>query len=175
MLGHFNLTNAQITANGANEAFLMANFVQYASSFIGAGSPNGPNPSSNNGYWLANSANSSNLLGIQNTEICYWVFNAPTAITATQYGIFTAPTNAAWLFPNDTAIPSTTITDLNQTPHDSSGILWGSFGIGISSDNSSPLYDLAPAAVPEPATAGAALLCSGAMACRAILRRRKTT
>src|SRR5689334_12128326 len=62
-VGHFNLTDAQITANGNNEAFLMQNFVQYASAFIGDGNPTGSgNPQDNQGYWLANSVNSSNVL-----------------------------------------------------------------------------------------------------------------
>jgi len=174
LLGHFNLTNAQIMTNGSDEAFLMANFVQYASSFVGAGQPNGPGAASD-GYWLANSVNSSNLLAIQGTEMYYWVFNAATVAGASQYGIFTAPTSTALLFPNDTAVPPTTITDINQVPHDSTGILWGSFGTGISGDNLSPLYDLAPfAAVPEPATWGASILVALAIAFTARPRRRKS-
>ncbi len=164
LLGHFNLTNSQIVANGNNRSFLLANFVQYASAFIGDGNPSGSvNPQDNTGYWLANSVNSSNALGIQGTEMYYWVFNAPVAANATQYGIFTAPSSNAWMFPLDTAIPPTTVTDLSQVPHDLTGILWGTFGTGTSSDGFSPLYNLAPiTSVPESSTwvAGALLLSS---------------
>ena len=156
LLGHFNLTNTQIAANGSNESFLMSNFVQFGSSTIGAGSPNGAG-SASDGYWAAISINSSDLLSIQNTPIYYWIFNAPTAGAATQYGIFTGSTSAnqttaaAWKFPDDTAVPSTTTIDLSDVPQNSTGILFGSFGTGLSRDGSSPLYNLATfAAVPEP-------------------------
>jgi len=168
LLGHFNLTDAQITANGSNEAFLMQNFVQYASAFIGDGAPAGPNPSDNQGYWLANSVNSSNTLSIQNTQIYYWVFNAATAGAASQYGIYTNPTSTAWKFPDDTAIPPTTITDLSDVQHTVQGILWGSFGTGISKDNVSPLYNLAP--IPEPSTVS--LTAFGLVCMAAAIRRR---
>ena len=81
LLGHFNLTPAQIIANGANESFLMSNFVLFDSSTIGAGSPNGGG--SNAGYWSKASVGSTDLLGIQNQAIDYWVFNATTSASAT--------------------------------------------------------------------------------------------
>jgi hypothetical protein len=161
LIGHFNLTNAQIMANGGNTAFLMANFVQYASDFIGDGQPNGPGTASD-GYWLANSINSSNVLSLQNTQIYYWVFNSTTVGGATQQGIYTS-TASNWKFPDDTAVPPTTITDLSEVQHTVAGILWGSFGTGISRDGTSPLYNLAP--IPEPSTVGLVtfgLICAAA-------------
>jgi len=149
LLGSFDISNSTIAANGSNESFLMSNFTTFASAVIGQGDPGGPG-SASDGYWTAVSTNSASTLGIQTKEIYYWVFNATTAGTATQYGIFTAPSNSSWFFPDDTSIAQSNTTDLSQVPHDSSGILWGSYGTGLSRDGSSPLYNLA--AVPEPST-----------------------
>lgn len=169
LLGHFNLTPAQIIANGNNEAFLLSNFVTFATGHIGDGSPNGLG--NNNGYWEDTSTASSNALGLQNLAIDYWVFNATTTNAATQYGIFTGTANsipsiaAAWKFPDDTSIPPTTITDLSDVPHDSTGIYWGSYnGTGTSGDGVSPLYYLAPfSSVPEPSTWIAGALIASAL------------
>jgi hypothetical protein len=156
LLGNFSLTNAQIIANGSNEAFLMSHFTTFASAAIGQGDPNGAG-SASDGYWTAVSVNSTSGLSIQNTEVYYWVFNASTAGSATQYGIFTVPTgNANWVFPDDSGSAQHITTDLSQVPQDSSGILWGSYGTGTSRDTVSPLYNLA--IVPEPSALVLAVL-----------------
>jgi hypothetical protein len=166
LIGHFNLTPGTIRANATNYVFLRDNFVQFGQSTPGAGDPNGGG-SSDDGYWLTNTVNSSNGLGIQNLQIYYWLFNSADPATATEYGIFTAPSNPRWLFPSDTAIPSTTVTDLSDVPTDSTGILFGSFGTGVSRDGVSPLYNLA--VVPEPSTYALLLVGAGAVA---FVRRR---
>jgi hypothetical protein len=168
LLGNFNISNALITANGTNETFLMSHFTIFGSAVIGQGSPNGSGTASD-GYWTGVTINSANALSLQNTEIFYWVFNSPSANTATQYGIFTSPTLPSWKFPDDTAIPDTTSTDLNQVAHDLSAILVGSYGTGVSRDGISPLYNLA--AVPEPATWLPALLGFGALGVAGVRRR----
>jgi len=171
LLGSFDISNATITANGSNESYLMSNFTTFASAVIGQGNPGGPG-SASDGYWTGVSTNSSSTLGIQNKEIYYWVFNAPTAGAASQYGIYTAPANASWVFPDDTNTAQIDTTDLSQVPHDSSGILWGSYGTGLSRDGSSPLYNLASvSSVPEPGTWVGTLLASVAVGFQAIRRR----
>lgn len=171
LLGHFNLTNAQITANATNEAFLMANFVQFASTTIGNGNPNGAG-SASDGYWLTTSINSSNALAVNNTEMYYWVFNSPTAVAASQYGIFTNAALASWKFPDDTAIPPTTTTDLADVPQNSQGILVGSFGLGLSKDGTSPLFNLA--VIPEPSTYAFAGIAVAALAARHLRKSRRS-
>jgi hypothetical protein len=158
LIGGFDISNATITANGSNEAFLLSHFTTFGSAAIGDGSPNGPG-SASDGYWTAVTTNSANTLSLQNKEIFYWVFNAATPANATQYGIFTAPSNTSWVFPDDNSNPNTAITDLSQVPHDLTGILFGSFGTGLSRDGASSLYNLS--AIPEPSTV-AYLLFGGA-------------
>ena len=171
LVGTFDISNSTIAANATNYSFLLSHWTQFASSTIGFGSPNGSGD--NSGYWLSSNNNSTLALGIAGQPIYYWVFNSPTPALATQYGIFTASTSpnstvsSAWKFPSDTSIPNTTITDLNQVPHDSTGILFGSYGTGISSDGSSPLYNLA--VIPEPGSA--ILLLSGGALIIAVRRR----
>jgi hypothetical protein len=169
LLGSFDISGAIIAANGANESFLMSHFTTFATAAIGQGDPGGAG-SASDGYWTAVDNNSSSSLGIQNTEIYYWIFNASTAGSATQYGIFTNSSLPSWSFPDDTSVAAVSTTDLSQVPHDSSGILWGSYGTGLSRDGASPLYNLA--VIPEPSTlilAVLGLICVPLTA----LRRRK--
>ena len=170
LLGSFNITNAQITANGSNEAFLMSHFTTFGSAVIGQGNPNGLG-SPSDGYWTGVSSNSASALSLQNKEIFYWVFNSPIATTATQYGIFTAPSNSNWVFPNDTNTAQSNTTDLNQVAHDMSAILFGSYGTGLSRDGVSPLYNLGVVAVPEPSTWAGCILAAGTIASGVVRRR----
>ena len=124
LIGGFNISNAQITANGSNEAFLLSHFTEFGSAVIGQGSPNGAG-SASDGYWGAVTTASADPISLQNTQIFYWVFNSATTGAASQYGIFTAPGNPTWVFPDDNTLPDTTITDLSSVPHDSTGILVG--------------------------------------------------
>jgi len=107
----------------------------------------GANVGNTPGFFSAVSSNSASTLGIVGDEIYYFVFNNSTQSAATQYGIFTAPANSMWAFPNDTTIPQAIITDVGDVPQNSSGILWGSF------NNTASQYDLAQIqAIPEPST-----------------------
>ncbi len=173
LLGSFNITNAQIIANATDEAFLMSHFIQFGSSTIGDGGPINGGGSSDNGYFLGNSSASSLNLGVTHAEIYYWCFNSSNTANATQYGIFTAPSNPAWIFPADTDVPSSTTTDLADVPHDITGILFGSYGTGLSSDTTSPLFNLKSfAAIPEPSTV-ASLIFGGAVLGIGVRRRIK--
>jgi hypothetical protein len=183
-IGHFTLTNAQIAANATNPAFLLSNFVIYASSFPGENTPGGPG-SASDGYWLKQSQTSTASAGtgafgtltgtnIQNTAVYYWIWNQTTTTVTptTQYGIFTDPAGAngsssQWIFPSDNTTGNVIVPDLSNVPHDASGILWGSYGTGTSRDGSSPLYNLA--LIPEPSTL--ALLGVGIIGIVAIRRR----
>jgi PEP-CTERM motif len=165
-LGSFmTLTNAQVANDMSmgDVSAVLSDFQQF-----GPGSTIGTGAGGLDGYWSANDTTSANAVSLQNKEIFYFVFNAPTTGAATQYGIFTNTSLPSWVFPDDNAIPNTTTTDLSQVPHDSSGILWGNFGTG--SALGFPLYNLAPiAAVPEPSTYALAAL--GALGL-VLLRRR---
>ena len=129
----------------------MSQFTTYTTSFVGAGTINGPG-SASDGYWENTTTNVSTTgLGLQNLQMYYVVFNAPTMGAATQYGIFTDPGNASWTFPADNVVGNISVTDLSDVPHNATGILFGSFGTGTSRDLISPLYNLASfQSVPEP-------------------------
>jgi len=175
LLGTFKgLTNSQIAAMAStNETGLMADFTTYAHSVVGALQINGPG-SASDGYWENTTQASTNALGIQNLEMYYVVFNAPTAGAASQYGIFTDPGNASWVFPADNTVSNVSVTDLSDVPKNSSGILWGSYGTGTSRDTVSPLYNLAGiSSVPEPSTWAAAALAFGAVLSTAIRRGKR--
>jgi hypothetical protein len=172
LLGSFNISNSTIAANGSNESFLMSHFTTFASAVIGQGNPNGAG-SASDGYWTAVNANSASSLSIQTKEIYYWVFDTPTAPAATEYGIFTNPSNSNWFFPDDTSQPQSNTTDLSQVGHDTMSILFGSYGVGLSRDGTSPLYNLGVVAVPEPSTWVPALLAMGALVFGKFRRRVK--
>jgi hypothetical protein len=169
LLGSFDLTNVQITASGTDGSYLASHFTTFASAVIGQGDPGGPG-SASDGYWTGVSPASASDLGIQGNEIYYWVFNAPTMNAATEYGIYTAPANPSWYFPDDSSLPQINTTDLSQVPHDISGILWGSYGTGLSSNGTSPLYNLG--AVPETSTLFCGALCAVVVLLHALRRRR---
>jgi hypothetical protein len=173
LVGTFDISNSTIAANATNYTFLLSHWTQFANSTIGAGSPNGAGD--NSGYWLSTNTNSTIVLGIATKPIYYWVFNSATPALASQYGIFTGSTSTnstisnAWTFPSDTDVVHATNTDLDNVPHNSTGIIVGSFGTGISADGSSPLYNLA--VIPEPGSA--VLLVCGASFILAVRRRRR--
>ena len=149
---HVALTGAQIV--GANFSTLQADWVQFGATVIGAGNPGGAG-SASDGYWTAVTPNvSASSLLLSGKQAYYWVLNASSFAGATQQGVFTFAGNPNWVFPDDTSNPGSLTTDLSQVPHTTGaagGILKGSFGTGLSGD-SSPLYNLALIAVPEPST-----------------------
>lgn len=136
-LGTFNISDSTIAANAKNVTYLNSHFIEFAHA------ANGDNVSGHKAHWAADSSNSSTSLGVANIRIYYWAFNSSSLTTATQIGIFTAPTNSRWQFPADSAVPNTTTTDLSDVPHDGSGILVGSFGIGTSDLSGARLFNLA--------------------------------
>ena len=150
--GFKTLSNSQVTLDMAagNVAAVLSDFQVFGTDTIGDGTgiP---------GYWFDGTVTSANALSLQNKSIYYFVFNSATTGSATQYGIFTGSNNsnssiaAAWTFPDDSANPNTTATDIDQVQNPN-GILWGTFGPG--SANGFTTYDLAPAlsVVPEPST-----------------------
>jgi hypothetical protein len=157
-IGTFNIDAATIRANAGNISFLEANFVQFGLSTIGTGT-------ALPGYWFIETVNSANALNLNGDQIYYWIFDGATVAASTQHGIFTAPGNPSWLFPNDADIPPITGTDLTDVPTDLTGIIIGGFGTG--SSQGFPLYNLA--VIPEPSTYALLLIGAGAVA---YIRRR---
>lgn len=148
------INNATIAANSSNVDFLNQHFRPFGEAAIGVGAPNGIGD--NTGFWNTETTSSTEAApSIAGMQIYYWVFDSSTISTAMQHGVFTAPVDADWKFPNDLAIPNTTITDLSNVPQDSTGIVIGSFGNGLSAGTGAPLYNLA--VIPEPSTYGPVL------------------
>ena len=148
-IGTFTISETEIRAHAADIAYLEAHFVQFGSAHVGDGDVNG-DAKPYAGHWLANDTNSTVTRGIARAQIYYWLLDSTTSATATQFGIFTAPGNPRWSFPDDTDVPSTTITDISDVPHDSTGCIVGSYGAGTSVLSGSPLYNLAALPAPTP-------------------------
>jgi hypothetical protein len=158
-VGTFLLSDSQITSSFNNLAYLNSNFVEFGTTTIGSGY--GVDAHANDTM----TANTSVLGGvggtIENDYIYLWIFDAANLASVTQHGVFRS-TNSTWRFPLQSSIPNTTIIDLNEVNTDSSGILIGGYGTGISDAALTPLYNLAK--IPEPASAAALLAtCAGAL------------
>ncbi len=168
-IGTFDINNATIQVNQHNLSFLQANFVDFATSVVGAGAAGG-----SPGYWTQDSnapANTPLGPGINGDQIYLWAFNAVSAASATEQGIYTS-TAANWVFPSDTVVPDTTAIDLDQVNE----IVVGGFGVGTSSASGStePLFNTAVIlnSIPEPSTYD---LLGGLVALGlAVVRRRRT-
>ncbi len=167
-IGTFTGLNAtQIRALQFNPTALNAAFTEFGITTIGAGNPFGTNPPTA-GYWSASTINNTTATAFVGQQIYYWIFNASTLATSTQYGVFTAPGNTNWVFPADVPTPGITTTDLSNVPNTTAGIVIGSFGTG--SAFGFPEYNLA--AVPEPSTYALALVGVGTLV--AFVRRKAT-
>ncbi|MBA3962069.1 MAG: DVUA0089 family protein [Chthoniobacterales bacterium] len=152
-VGSFNISDSQIVANKTDLAFLESHFIEFGRAAIGDG------VGGIAAFWFKNTTASTDALAIAGARIYYFIYNAPAGSTPTQIGVFTAPNNGAWIFPDDNAIPNTTSTDLANVPHDSTGLIIGGFGVGTSDATGTPLYNLAnlsgggtptPTATPTP-------------------------
>ena len=163
-VGTFTAASPWIVANQYDFAALNTNFVEFGTFSIGAGYGVA-------GHAVATVSGDTSLFAgaggtLEGDNIYLWVFNAASAGTATQHGIFTA-TNGAWRFPVQTDIPNTTTFNLRDALF-SGGMVVGGFGTGSSATPpNAPLFNLAPT-VPEPG-AGLGLLLASA----GFLRRRR--
>lgn len=171
-LGYFSgLTDAQVTSNAAagNGTTLQSSFQVFDSVPIGTGYGV---PAA----WNVNSTNGT--AGFVGQRIYYFAYNTAAISTATQWGIFTAPSDLDWVFPANTPVVGSTSTDLSDVPTNATGILAGSFGPQTDGGGyfvggaGATLYKMAAvSAVPEPSTfAGGAMLALAAMGMR---RRRR--
>ena len=173
-LGYFTVSNSavQSLAAAGDKAGLDSAFQQFGTSTVGANF-------GVDGVW-SDSAVNGNASFVGN-RIYYWTLNAATLAAATQWGIFTNPVganvnSANWVFPSDSPLPGNTVTDLGDVPHNSTGLIVGSFGGGPDANFGAPLYEMAnisgASPVPEPST-----FAFGALACVvglcSVMRRRR--
>jgi len=161
-LGYFTVSDSQVQlyAAAGNKTNLNSAFQEFGSSTVGAGY-------GLDGVWSDSALNANPTFA--NKQIYYWTLNAATLAAATQWGVFTNPTLAAWKFPVDPS-PGFTNTDLGQVPHDGTGLIVGSFGDGPDENFGAPLYEMTAIPgvepVPEPSTfaygalAGLVAVCS---------------
>lgn len=178
-VGTFNISDAVISANAGNVAFLDSNFVQAGFTSIGSGVGNAA------GHFSLTSSNYANAVTLAGKQIYYWAFfstnnatEATSISTATQIGIFYEPsgTNASWAFPTDVTLGSTTVSLSNLTDAATSTTklpeakaVVGTLGPGVSNTSAKPNFTLQP--VPEPSTV--AFLASGIMGLLGYRRMRR--
>lgn len=140
-LGYFTISDAQIQAFAAANDMLSLDsaFQQFASSTVGNGF------GSSDGIWSASNVNPN--AAFTGNRIYYWTLNAPTLGAATQWGVYKLPST----FPSDTPVPGSIVTDINQVPVNSTGLIVGSFSAGgaPSPFGGADLYKM----VPEPTSA----------------------
>ena len=183
-IGVFTISDSLVSANASSFSFLNANFIQIGTSYIGQGNPFNAvseTNSANNGLFnssLSSINTTSEGLNIATAKLSYWVFNATTAVAATQQGVFSSTT---WAIPagdasgTDTAFLNTDINDLTtsndgQNLAATARILIGGFGPGLNISGQGRDFTLA-SAIPEPATY-AALFGLGVLGLAAFRRRR---
>lgn len=180
-VGYFNLTDAQIQANANNLTFLNSNWVEFGFTTVGTGVGGVA------GHFASLQMNrpDSDTAGFANKQIYLWVFDstnntseANSIATAFQQGIFSMnlANKANWRIPGTTEVPNDTsvdLADLTGSGHTAlatgADVVIGTFPKGTSAATSSPNFGLAVISVPEPASAGLAILGGAAM----LLHRRR--
>lgn len=160
--GVFGLSDAQIAENAGNFAYLDAHFTQLTTAVIGLGNPvggAGDNDPINAGLFsrsLTDINTTSTGFDVAGGLLVYWVFDAPSAETATQHGIFSSTT---WLIPPgigdsfDFGVVYTDIADLTmdgagQVLAGTARVLIGGFGPGLNEAGGG--LDFTLATIPEP-------------------------
>lgn len=167
-LGYFTTSNAQVQADAAagDKTALNSAFQEFGTSTVGNGY-------ALDGVWGESSVNgNASFVGKQ---MYYWTLNAATLAAATQWGIFTDPTDPAWIFPSDSPLPGSTNTDLADVPQNGTGLIVGSFGGGPDANFGNDLYRMtaiAASPVPEPSTFAFGALV-GVVALVSLKRRRR--
>jgi hypothetical protein len=167
-LGTFDVADSNIQTHQSEFTYLNSHFTEYGSVTIGQGF------GGNAGHFAAsNSGPTESGPNIVGQQIYLWAFDNPTAVSATQYGIFymNKSNNSAWQFPIQTPVPATTTIDLGELTigvnHDAlaagATVVLGGFNIGSgkSFDGVSPLFSLT--VIPEPSAYAVffGLLCLG--------------
>lgn len=169
-IGTFVVSDTSIQENSSNLTYLNTNFREVFSTTVGTGADGA------NGYFSTVSNNidtTASGLNVSGAMLYYWVFNAPSQVSATEQGIFTS---SLWEIPSgngsvlDLSNITTDIGDLTGQSNSllpSAKIVVGSFGTATYEGFSS--FGLA--AIPEPSTF-AGLMGLAALGFAATRRRR---
>lgn len=103
LLGSF-AAGTDFAGHAGDYSYLSAQFTQYAVAHIGDG-----------GFGIPGAFAASSLLNLSSTQLYYWAFDASTALSASQWGVFTQ-TTGLWTTPGGPAPGSlnTDIADANS-------------------------------------------------------------
>ncbi len=141
-IGFFDISDATIQANQTDVSFLVSHFTVFDSAAVGDGF------GGTAGFWTTGSGDIADAGNVfKDQAIALWVFNAPTANSATQHGIYKA-SNSSWIFPDDAAIVDSVTIDLIQVDN----IVVGAVG-PILFPGQGDVKSFQLAAIPEPTTA----------------------
>lgn len=182
--GAFTISDADVAAHANDLAYLNANFVQVAASYIGHGNPAGGSGESdpiNAGLFNCTQSavdTTASGLDIAGLQIVYWAFNAADFASATEHGIFTTSA-AAWTIIGGTGdgldflslytdIADLTVTKTGLMLDPFTKVLVGSFGPSVQALGGGLNFTLAE--IPEPAAVAA--LMGGGVLLVGIWRRR---
>lgn len=186
-LGVFDISNAEITANANDLAYLNTHFIEITDGYIGQGDPWGVGEMDpqNNGLFLIGLQSVDTTLGglnIAGMQVVYWVFNAADFASATEHGIFTSSLSS-WTIPSGDGSGAdyfSVSTDISALTENYEGLtlattaqilVGGGLGTTINPDLGGKNFTLATLQIPEPSTYAALL--GLAAAAFLIIRRRK--
>ncbi len=184
-IGVFTVSDSTVTSNATSFSFLNSNFVQIGTSYIGQGNPaagSSETDPANNGLFNSSilSVNTTaSGLNIVGSQVSYWVFNAVTASSATQCGIFSSSLSSWTVTSGDGSglDLSAITTDISDLTNSGAGvslagtakILVGSLGSGTNVSGGGKDFMLS--AIPEPSSYAALFGVAALGAC--LLRRRR--